>query len=135
MTAIIQDQINQEVFKWQDLSRGFHGGRFDSTEICVFSDVSEVCNLDFSVREYTSDTEDSFGVSTSAWRIILFVKECRHVPGTEIEEYAVEFPVEVALNYEEKEFAMEFCEYVLASFLKHQNLSRLPYVNLHPDDV
>jgi hypothetical protein len=135
MTAITQDQINQEIFQWQDLGRGFHGGRFDSKEICVFHDSSEICNLDFSVRQYTSDEEDCFGANYSRWRIIVFIKQRRHEPRTDAEEFAIEFPAEVGISYSEKEFAMEFCEYVLASFLKYQNLSRLPYVDLHPSEI
>jgi hypothetical protein len=133
MIAITQDQISQEIFDWQDLSR-FRGGRFDSKEICVFSDMGEEMFLDFSVREYTSDEEDFFGTAEICWRIIVFLKERRCVTSN-LQEYDVEFPVEIGNEYSQEEHAMEFCEYALASFLKHQNFSRLPYVNLHPSEL
>lgn len=136
MTAITKDQIRQEIFSWNNMSRGFHGGRFDSSEICVFDEAGETAVLDFSLREYTSGLEDSLGITLSRWRIILFIKEGRCVPGAaNLSEYAIEFPVEVGIDYADKKSAMDFCEYILASYLEHQNLSRLPYTNFHPSEV
>ena len=132
MTAITKDQISQQIFEWEDFSRGFHGGGFDSCEICVFDEAGEKGTIEFSIREYTSDREDYFGVSCPAWRILVFCCDTRQCVEVGKEEYSARRDYELGADYAKKEYAMEFCEYILASYLEHQNFSRLPYVNFDP---
>lgn len=133
MTAITKDQISQQIFEWQDLSRGYRGGRFDSREICVFDEAGEKGTIEFSIREYTSDHEDFFGVCAPAWRILVFCCDTQRCVEVDKEEYRVTRDYELGADYATKEFAMEFCEYILASYLEYQNFSRLPYVKLDPE--
>jgi hypothetical protein len=133
MTAITKDQINQQLFAWEDFSRGFHGGRIDSQEICVFDEAGEKGTIQFSVREYTSDNEDFFGVCAPAWRILVFCRDSKHCVEVNQQEYETRREYELGADYANKEFAMEFCEYILASYLEHQNFSRLPYVVFEPE--
>lgn len=133
MTAISRHQINQQLFAWQDLSRGFHGGRFDSQEICIFDEGGEKGTIEFSVREYTSDHKDFFGVCAPAWRILAFCRDSKRCVEVDKEEYGVRREYELGADYARKEYAMEFCEYILASSLKYQNFSRLPCVNFEPE--
>lgn len=132
MTAITKDQISQQIFEWQDLSRGYRGGRFDSSEICVFDEAGEKETIEFSIREYTSDHEDLFGVCAPAWRILVFCRGTKQCAEVDKEEYDIMRTYELGADYTRWELAMEFCEYILASYLEHQNLSRLPYINFDP---
>ena len=132
MTAITKDQIDQHLFAWEDLSRGYHGGRFDSKEICIFDEGGERGAIQFSIREYTSDNEDFFGRSCPAWRIIATCFDSERCVEVNRQEWATERVYELGDDYVHQEHAMEFCEYILASVLKYQNFSRLPYVELDP---
>lgn len=114
----------QQQITWEDFSRGFHGGRIDSTEIETFNFSDEKQYVSFSVREYTSDHEDFFGVCCPMWEIYLWLREVRSIGGEQ--EYETEVQYRVGDDYCKAEYAQEFCEYILYSIKKHGNLSRLP---------
>ena len=112
---------------WEDLSRGFHGGYFDSNEICTFDEDGEKQLICFSVREYTSDRTDFFGVECPAWELILFIREIRNG------EYSCESKWLIGKDYGRAEYAKEFADYVVESVKKHGNISRLPFSELLED--
>lgn len=116
-------QITEQLI-WEDLSKGFHGGYFDSNEICTFSEDGEKQFVCFSVREYTSDREDFFGVACPMWEIYLWIREVRSIEGEQ--EYETEVKYRAGDDYCRASYAQEFCEYILYSIKKHGNLSRLP---------
>ena len=121
---------------WEDFSRGFHGGRIESDELCVFEDGGEKQFVQFAVQEYTSDEEDFFGACVSKWEIILTLTDIRE---NEYKAQREDFPERVRLNeykmerqyligrdYARPNYAQDFCEYVVESITKYGNLSRLP---------
>lgn len=114
----------QQQIIWEDFSRGFHGGRIDSEEICTFNEDGEKQFISFSVREYTSDHEDFFGVACPMWEIYLYLREVRMFHDQK--EYETEVQYMTGNDYCRAEYAQEFCEYILYSIKKHGNLSRLP---------
>lgn len=116
---------------WENFSRGFHGGRFTAAPVCVFDEGGEKCFLDFELQEYTSDEEDFFGVNTSAWQIICYIRELKFVYGNK--EYDSESCWCLGRDYSRKESAMEFCEYIVESYKKHQSFTCLPYCKLDPE--
>lgn len=106
---------------WEDLSRGFHGGYFESNEIETFNFIDEIQKVKFLVRQYTSDRTDFFGTHVDAWEIILTLRDIRW------SEYEIETEWQIGIDYARAEFAQEFCEYALESIKKHGNISRLPF--------
>ena len=114
----------QQQITWEDFSRGFHGGRIDSTEIETFNFSDEKQYVSFSVREYTSDHEDFFGVACPMWEIYIWIRDVRKFQ--EETDYETEVQYRVGDDYCKAEYAQEFCEYILYSIKKHGNLSRLP---------
>jgi hypothetical protein len=114
----------QKQIVWEDFSRGFHGGRIDSEEIETFNFSDEKQYVSFSVREYTSDTTDFFGVCCPRWEIHVFIRDIRLFHDQK--EYETEVQYRVGDDYCKAEYAQEFCEYILYSIKKHGNLSRLP---------
>jgi len=109
---------------WEDLSRGFHGGRFESYEIETFNlwdyDSDEIQKVQFTVQEYTSDEEDFFGVACPKWEIILTLTDIREP------EYRIKQQYLIGRDYARANYAQDFCEYVVESITKYGNLSRLP---------
>lgn len=116
-------QITEQI-TWEDLSKGFHGGYFDSNEICTFDEDGEKQFVCFSVREYTSDTTDFFGVACPMWEIYAWIREVRMFHDQK--EYETEVKYRVGDDYCRASYAQEFCEYIVYSIKKHGNLSRLP---------
>lgn len=106
---------------WEDFSRGFHGGRIESDQICVFEDGDEKQFVQFTVQEYTSDEEDFFGVCVPKWEIILTLMDIRSA------EYKIETEWRIGQDYGRRDYAQEFCDYVVESVKKHGNISRLPF--------
>lgn len=123
-----QQLIQCDSIIWEDFSRGFHGGRIDSEEICTFNEeedgIKEKQFISFSVRQYTSDHEDFFGVNTPAWEIFVYIRDIRNIINEQ--EYETEVQYRVGDDYGRAEYAQEFCEYILYSIKKHGNISRLP---------
>jgi hypothetical protein len=119
MTVLLAQKIT-----WEDFSHGFHGGRIESDEICVFDDEEseggEKQFVQFAVQEYTSDEEDFFGTCVSKWEIILTLTDIREP------EYKIERQYLIGRDYARANYAQDFCEYVVASVTKYGNLSRLP---------
>lgn len=113
---------------WEDFSRGFHGGYFESNEIETFNFTDEVQRIKFVVRQYTSDRTDFFGTYVDAWEIILTLKDIRSA------EYEIESEWRIGIDYARAEFAKEFCEYALESIKKHGNISRLPFSEMVEED-
>ena len=109
---------------WDDLSRGFHGGRFESDEQCIFEDGGEKQFVQFAVQEYTSDEEDFFGVACPKWEIILTLTDICEP------EYKIERQYLIGRDYARANYAQDFCEYVVESITKYGNLSRLPFSEL-----
>lgn len=114
--------------KWEDFSRGFHGGRFESDEIETFNFSDEIQKVQFCVQEYTSDETDYFGVACPKWEIFVTIKDIRSA------EYEVETRWRIGEGYARAEFAKEFCDYALASISRHGNISRLPFSELAEED-
>jgi hypothetical protein len=114
----------QKQITWEDFSRGFHGGRIDSEEIETFNFSDEKQYVSFSVREYTSDTTDFFGVCCPMWEILVWIREVRMFHDQK--EYETEVQYMAGNDYCRAEYAQEFCEYILYSIKKHGNISRLP---------
>jgi hypothetical protein len=131
ITAIRQREITQEIFDWQDLSRGFHGGEFHSKEILVFDGGDEDAPLQtylaFRVKQYTSDSTDFFGTCVPAWELYVDRLENYFYQGTAVEERSSFL---IAPEYSSADKAKEYCEYALASYLKHGNFGCLPYCEL-----
>ena len=123
MTALLDQKI-----VWEDFSRGFHGGRIESDEQCIFEDGGEKRLAQFAVQEYTSDEEDFFGVYVPKWEIILTLKDIRS------SEYEIESVWRIGIDYGRAEYAQEFCEYALQSIKKHGNISRLPFSEMVEED-
>jgi len=117
---------------WEDFSRGFHGGRFESYEIETFNlwdyDSDEIQKVQFTVQEYTSDEEDFFGVACPKWEIFVTLKDIRSA------EYEIDTRWRIGEDYARAEYAQEFCEYALQSIKKHGNISRLPFSELAEED-
>ena len=108
---------------WDDCSRGFHGGEFVSQEIEVFDFSDEKQYVQFTVKEYTSDRTDYFGVECPAWEIIVDLRDVR-AEG----EICVRY--RIGEDYARADYAKEFCDYALASIARHGNISRLPFSEL-----
>jgi len=123
MTALLDQKI-----VWEDFSRGFHGGRFESDEIETFNFTDEIQKVRFRVQQYTSDQTDFFGTYCDAWEIILTLKDIRSA------EYQVEGVWRIGIDYARAEYAKEFCEYALESIKKHGNISRLPLSEMVEED-
>ena len=115
MTATICKQL-----VWEDFSRGFHGGRIESDEICIFEEDDEKQFVQFAVQEYTSDEEDFFGVCVPKWEIILTLRDIRA-------EYTYDRQWLIGKDYARANYAQEFCDYALNSIKEHGNISRLPF--------
>ena len=109
---------------WEDFSRGFHGGRIESDEQCIFEDGGEKQFVQFAVQEYTSDEEDFFGTCVPKWEIILTLTDIREP------EYEIERQYLIGRHYGRAEYAQDFCEYVVESITKYGNISRLPFSEL-----
>ena len=126
MTILLVEKIT-----WEDFSRGFHGGRFESDQICVFEDEEseggEKQFVQFTVQEYTSDEEDFFGVCVPKWEIILTLTDIRPL------EYEIETEWRIGEDYGRPDYAQEFCDYVVESVKKHGNISRLPFSEMIED--
>jgi hypothetical protein len=116
-----------EKITWEDFSRGFHGGRIESDELCVFEDGDEKQFVQFAVQEYTSDEEDFFGVCVPKWEIILTLTDIRSA------EYKIETQWRIGIDYGRANYAQEFCDYALKSIKEHGNISRLPFSEIVED--
>ena len=113
---------------WEDFSRGFHGGEFESGEIETFNFTDEIQKVQFTVQEYTSDETDFFGVACPKWEIFVTLKDIRSA------EYEIDTRWRIGEDYARAEYAQEFCEYALQSIKKHGNISRLPFSELAEED-
>ena len=122
---------------WEDFSRGFHGGRFESDEIKTFDFTDEIQKVQFTVQEYTSDETDFFGVACPKWEIIVTLKDIRIIvtlKDIRSAEYEIDTRWRIGEDYARAEYAQEFCEYALQSIKKHGNISRLPFSELAEED-
>lgn len=108
---------------WDDFSRGFHGGEFVSQEIETFNFTDEKQYVQFTIREYTSDETDFFGVACPKWEIIVDLRDVR----AECETCS---SWRIGIDYARADYAREFCDYALASIARHGNISRLPFSEL-----
>jgi hypothetical protein len=104
---------------WTDFSRGFHGGRFESAPEIVYQEDDDKCSLQFSVEEFTSDTEDFFGVACPMWRLSVEIIRIAN-------NYTDKVTWGIGDEFAQSEFAKEFAEYVLESYKKHESLACLP---------
>lgn len=130
-TVVRQQEITQEIFDWRDLSHGFHGGEFHSKEILVFDGGDEgtpsQTYLTFRIREYTSDRTDYFSTCVPAWELYVDRIDNYFYQGTAVEEKASWC---LSPEYSSADKAKEYCEYALASYLKHYNFGYLPYCEI-----
>jgi hypothetical protein len=127
-------QILETELTWEDLSRGFHGGYFDSNEICVLHDeeYKEKSFICFSVRQYTSDKTDFFGVNVDAWEIYLWIRHTKEYEQSDTEAEQ-ESRWRIGEEYSNAEFAKEFCDYVVYSMKKHGGIQCLPFSKMVDD--
>ena len=124
-------QITEQQIAWEDLSRGFHGGRIDSEEVETFDYSDEKQYISFSVRQYTSERTDFFGVYVDAWELFVFIRDVRFM--SDEREYETETKWRIGEDYARAEYAQEFAEYVVESIKKHGNISRLPFSEMCDD--
>jgi len=125
--SVMTISLGQKIV-WEDFSRGFHGGEFESGEIETFNFTDEIQKVKFRVQQYTSDRTDFFGTYVDAWEIILTLKNIRS------SEYEIETEWRIGIDYCRAEYAQEFCEYALESIKKHGNISRLPFSEMVEED-
>lgn len=118
--AVLMFQIH-----WEDFSRGFQGGLWESAPEVVFDMAGEKCTLQFTVREYTSDDElDYFGTPISKWLLEVEITDVKFV-GT-AKEYEAKSKWGLGNDFYKSDLAKEFAEYVLYSYKNHQSLAVMP---------
>lgn len=108
----------QELFRWQNLSRGFQGGFYISAPVRVFDEDGEITDLLFSVKQVDS-----------SFFLLLKIEESRFICGQQECSFYSNWCL--GEDFGQPEAAMEFAEYVVESYRKHQNLSRLPFTDLN----
>lgn len=129
MTAITKDQINQQLFQWKPDGSGFR-----SESICIYDECGEASFIRFFIEEYDpGDRGSTFGLLPRPFRIIAFCTDTKRVVEVDKEECRLRRVYELGVGYVAAMYAMQFCEYILASSLKYQNFSRLPYVKFDPE--
>ena len=111
-------------FAWEDYSRGFRGGEFTSTPIVVFDEDGETCTLAFTVKEYTSEDTDFFGVETAKWYLEVEITDTKKV--NDLREYETTVTWGLGDDFSRADFAKEFAEFVLQSYKTHQSLAVMP---------
>jgi hypothetical protein len=130
----MSDFFGEQEITWEDNSRGFHGGSFNSNEICIWEDAEyqEKSFISLEVKQYTSDREDYFGVNVDAWEIYLWIRRTKKYNEGE-QEYEEESKWLVGEEYSNAEFAKEFCQYIVYSMKKHGTICCLPFSKLVDD--
>jgi hypothetical protein len=117
--GMTMDQVHEEIV-WQNLSRGFQGGFYTAQEITVFELGAEKCTIEFAVKEFSCATRDC----DSFFVFLCVVKETR------FGECHAESNWCLGEDFYQARHAMDFADYVLSSFKKHQDFSRLPVKEL-----
>jgi hypothetical protein len=111
-------------FVWTDYSRGFRGGEFTSDPIVVFDEDGETCTLAFTVKEYTSEETDFFGVETAKWYLEVEIVDKKKIG--DLQEYETAVLWGLGDDFSRADFAKEFAEFVLQSYKTHQSLAIMP---------
>jgi len=103
-------------FNWQNLSRGFQGEFHISRPVEVFNEAGEIVELTLAVKQ----VENNYFLllKIEEFRFILGLKESSHYSNWCLGE-----------DFSNSECAMEFAEYVVESFRKHQCLCCLPFTD------
>lgn len=124
MTAITQDQINQELFQWKPDESGFR-----SESICIYDECGETSTIQLFVKEYNpGDRGSTFGLLPKPFRIIALCTDTKRVVEVDKEEYSLRRFYELGVDYVATMYAMQFCEYIVASYLRYQTFAVLPHV-------
>ncbi len=111
-------------FVWTDYSRGFRGGEFTSDPIVVFDEDGETCTLVFTVKEYTSEETDFFGVKTAKWRIEVEIVDKIKIGNLLEHETTVIYGL--GDDFCHADFAKEYAQFVVQSYKIHQSLAVMP---------
>lgn len=131
MTAFTKDQINQQLFQWKPDGSGFR-----SESICIYDEFGETAFFRFFIEEYdpggrawiAKHVAKTFGLLPKPFRIIALCANARKAVEVGKEEYRADCAYELGTDYVSTVYAMEFCEYIVASYLKHQTFAALPHV-------
>jgi hypothetical protein len=111
-------------FVWTDYSRGFRGGEFTSDPIVVFDEDGETCTLAFTVKEYTSEETDFFGVETAKWHIEVEIVDKKKIG--DLQEYETAVIYGLGDDFSRADFAKEYAQFVVQSYKIHQSLAVMP---------
>jgi|688.fasta_scaffold62441_3 hypothetical protein len=105
------------LIEWQDLSRGFHGGFLQSETIAIQEEEGEPIGIEIAVKEYTSDSEDYFGVSCPAWEVLVTIYDELSPSGRSYH---------CGDDFTSSDNAREYAAYIVWQFRKGHRLSCVP---------
>jgi hypothetical protein len=111
-------------FVWTDYSRGFRGGEFTSAPIVVFDEDGEKTTLMFTVKEYTSEDTDYFGVEVAKWYLEVEIVDTKKIG--DMQEYDTARTYGLGDDFSRADYAKEFADFVLQSYKTHQSLAVMP---------
>ena len=111
-------------FVWTDYSRGFRGGEFTCDPIVVFDEDGEKTTLMFTVKEYTSEHTDYFGVECPMWYLEVEITDTKKIG--DMQEYDTTRTYGLGDDFSRADYAKEFADFVLQSYKTHQSLAIMP---------
>lgn len=111
-------------FVWTDYSRGFHGGEFTCNPIVVFDEDGEKTTLMFTVKEYTSEDTDYFGVECPKWYLEVEITDSKKIG--DMQEYETTVTWGLGDDFSRADYAKEFADFVVQTYKTHQSLAVLP---------
>lgn len=111
-------------FAWEDYSRGFRGGEFTSAPIVVFDEDDEKTTLMFTVKEYTSEDTDYFGVEVAKWYLEVEIVDTKKIG--DMQEYDTARTYGLGDDFSRADYAKEFADFVLQTYKTHQSLAVMP---------
>lgn len=100
--------------EWQNLSRGFQGGFFVSSPTSIFEEGERKSDLVFAIKQ----VDETFF-------LLLKIQDFYESEPAMYSNWCL------GEDFAEAEFAKEFADYVLESYCRHGNLSRLPFTDLN----
>jgi hypothetical protein len=100
--------------QWTNLSRGFQGGFYTSCPVEVFNEGGEIVELTFAIKQ----VDDNYF-------LLLKIEEFRFILG--LKESSCYSNWCLGEDFADEITAMEFTEYVIQSFIKHQCLCCVPF--------
>lgn len=106
-------------FVWTDYSRGFRGGEFLSNSIVVFDEDGVKTTVKFTVKEYTSEETDYFGVGVGKWYLEVEITDTT-------QDYDDARTYGLGDDFSYADYAKEFADFVLQSYKIHHSLAVMP---------